>query len=178
MTNIRLVALALLLLSGSLGLISRFGGWNETALIEASLDLRNIAPGQNIGPFVADGVESRGGPSLRLLSTQCAGAIFLTASDIYWHRPEKLIAGFYPPGEWRSVYVYQGQASTQAPDYPLLDMIRRKASLLLLLPVGLSDIFLFSFHLPAGCSGDESAAIAGATAIIISAATANNSAFQ
>ena len=32
MTNIRLVALALLLLSGSLGLISRLGGWNEVAL--------------------------------------------------------------------------------------------------------------------------------------------------
>src|SRR6476646_2498929 len=117
MTNIRLVALALLLLSGFLGLISRLGGWNEAALIEASLDLRNIAPGQNIGPFVADGMESRGYPSLRLRSSQCAGAISLTASDI-WHRSEKLIAGLYPPGEWRSVYVYQGQASTQAPDYP------------------------------------------------------------
>jgi hypothetical protein len=163
----RRVALALLLLSGLLGFISRLGGWNEVALSEPSLDLRNIAAGQNIGPYVANGAEGRGPlASLRLLSPQCKGAIFLTASDIYSHLPEKLIADLYPPTEWRSVYVYRGQASTQTPDYPLTDIIRRKAWLLLLSPLGLSDITLFSFHLPAGCSGEQSAAIAGATAII------------
>src|SRR6478672_6267276 len=177
LTNMRQVALALLLLSGLLGLISRVGGWNELVLSEPTLDLRKIAAGQNIGPFLADGTE-RDRLSLRLPSPQCTGAIFLTASDIY-HRPEKLIADFsYPPGEWRSVYVHRGRASTQPPDYPLADMVRRKVSLLLRSPVDLSEIILFSFHLPVGCSGAESAAIAGATAIIISAATANNSAFQ
>ena len=178
LTNMRRVALALLLLSGSLGLIFRLGGWNELALIEPILDLRKITAGQNIGPFVADGTESPDRLSLRLPSPQCTGAIFLTASDIY-HRPEKLMADLsYPAGEWRSVYVHRGQASTQAPDYPLSDVIRRKVSLLLRSPVELSEIILFSFHLPVGCWGAESAAIAGATAIITSAATANNSAFQ
>ena len=90
MTNMRQVALALLLLSGLLGLISRVGGWNELVLSEPTLDLRKIAAGQNIGPFLADGTE-RDRLSLRLPSPQCTGAIFLTASDIY-HRPEKLIA--------------------------------------------------------------------------------------
>jgi hypothetical protein len=169
LTNMRRVALALLVLSGVLGFFSRLGGWNEVALSEPSLDLRNIAAGQNIGPFLADGTELRDRISLRLLSTQCTGAIFLTASDIYSHLPDKLIAELYPPGEWRGVYVYRGQASTQAPDYPLRDIIRRKISLLLLSPVDLSEITLFSFHLPIGCSGEESAAI-GASAIISSAA--------
>src|SRR3954466_11885255 len=94
--NMRRVALALLLLSGLLGFISRLGGWNEVALSEPSLDLRNIAAGQNIGPYVANGAEGRGPlASLRLLSPQCKGAIFLTASDIYSHLPEKLIADLY-----------------------------------------------------------------------------------
>jgi hypothetical protein len=167
----RRVALALLLLSGLLGFISRLGGWNEVALSEPSLNLRNIAVGQNIGPFVANGTESH---RLSLRSTQCTGAIFLTASDIYSHLPEKLIAELYPPGEWRSVYVHRGQASTQRPDYPVPDLIRRKLSLLLLSPVGLSDITLFSFHLPVSCSEDESAAIAGANAVITLAATTIN----
>jgi hypothetical protein len=113
---------------------------------------------------LADGTEGR--DSLRLLSPQCKGTIFLTASDIYSHLPEKLIVELYPPTEWRNVYVYRGHASTQVPDYPLTDIIRRKAWLLALSPVGLSDITLFSFHLPAGCSGEQGAAIAGATAII------------
>jgi hypothetical protein len=166
----RRVALALLVLSGVLGFFSRLVGWNEVALSEPSLDLRNIAAGQNIGPFLADGMELRDRISLRLLSTQCKGTIFLTASDIYSHLPEKLIAELYPPTAWHRVYVYRGQASTQAPDYPLTDIIRRKAWLLLLSPVGLADTILFSFHLPAGCSGEQAAAIAGATAIIASAA--------
>ena len=173
LTNMRRVALALLVLSGVLGFFSRLGGWNEVALSEPSLDLRNIAAGQNIGPFLADGMELRDRISLRLLSTQCKGTIFLTASDIYSHLPEKLIAELYPPTEWRNFYVYRGQVSTNTPDYPLTDIIRRKVSLLLPSPVGLSEIALFSFHLPTGCSGEESAAIAGATAIIASA-TANN----
>ena len=170
MTNMRRVALALLVFSGVLGFFSRLGGWNEVALSEPSLDLRNIAAGQNIGPFLADGTELRDRLSLRLLLTQCKGAIFLSASDIYSHLPEKLIAELYPPTEWRNFYVYRGQVSTQTPDYPLTDIIRRKVSLLLLSAVGLSEIALFSFHLPAGCSGEESAAIAGATAILTSAA--------
>src|SRR3954447_16161647 len=49
LTNMRRVALALLVLSGVLGFFSRLGGWNEVALSEPSLDLRNIAAGQNIG---------------------------------------------------------------------------------------------------------------------------------
>src|SRR4051812_9503355 len=88
--NMRRVALALLLLSGLLGFISRFGGWNELALSEPSLDLRNIAAGQKIGPFSADGTAGR--DSLRLLSPQCKGTIFLTASDMYSQPPEKQIA--------------------------------------------------------------------------------------
>src|SRR3954451_15762083 len=80
--RMRRVALALLLLSGLVGFISRLGGWDEVALSEPSLNLRNIAAGQNIGPFVADGTEGNGPlASLRLRSTQCKGAIFLTASD-------------------------------------------------------------------------------------------------
>jgi len=106
-----------------------FGGWNEVALSEPSLDLRNISVGQNIGPFVASGTESH---RLSLRSPQCTGAIFVNASDINSHLPEKLIAELYPPGEWRSVYVHRGHASTQPPDYPLTDIIRRKISLLLL----------------------------------------------
>src|SRR3954452_15966024 len=170
LTNMRRVALALLVLSGVLGFFSRLGGWNEVALSEPSLDLRNIAPGQKVGPFLADGTELRDRISLRLLSTQFKGAIFLSASDIYSHLPEKLITELYPPTEWRNGYVYRGQVSTHTPDYRLTDIIRRKVSLLLLSPVGLSEIALFSFHLPAGCSAEESAAIAGATAIITSAA--------
>jgi len=166
----RRVALALLVLSGVLGFFSRLGGWNEVALSEPSLDLRNIAAGQNIGPFLADGTELRDRLSLRLLSTRCKGAIFLSASDIYSHLPEKLVAELYPPTEWRNFYVYRGQVSTQTPDYPLRDIIRRKISLLLLSPVNLSEITLFSFHLPVSCSNDDNAAIAGATAIITSAA--------
>ena len=70
--------------------------------------------------------------------------------------------------------MHQGQASTHVPDYPLTDYIRRKVWLTLLSPLGLSETTLFSFHFPIECSGDEDAAIAGATAIIGSAAVANN----
>src|SRR3954452_22814622 len=76
--KMRRVALALLLLSGLLGFISRLGGWGAVALSEPILNFRNIAAGQNIGPFVADGTEGSGLlASLRLLSSQCKGAIFL-----------------------------------------------------------------------------------------------------
>jgi hypothetical protein len=172
LTNFRRVALALVLLSGLLGLISRLAGWNEVAFGEPSLDfIKNIAAGQNIGPFLADGTEGRYPlVSLRLLSPQCKGAIFLTASFIDLGLPDKLIDYRYPPTEWRSIYVHRGQASTQIPDYPLTDSIRRKVWLALLSPVGLSETTLFSFHIPIECSGDESAAIAGATAVMAAAA--------
>jgi hypothetical protein len=173
--TLRRVALALVLLSGFLGLTSRLAGWTQTAFSEPNLDfIKNIAAGQNIGPFLTDGTEGRDLLSLRLLSPQCEGAIFLTASDIALRLPEKLIAYRYPPTEWRSIYVHRGQASTQIPDYPLTDSIRRKVWLALLSPLGLSETILFSFHLPSGCPGEESAAIAGTTAIIASAAAANN----
>jgi hypothetical protein len=89
------------------------------------------------------------------------------------HLPEKLIAYRYPPTEWRSIYVHQGQASTQVPHYRFADYIRRKVWLTLLSPLDLSETTLFTFHIPIECSGEESAAIAGATAIIASAITAN-----
>ena len=166
MTNIRRVALTLVLLSGLLGLIFRLAGWNEVAFDEPSLNLTNIAAGQNIGPFLADGTEGRDLVSLRLLSPQCEAAIFLTASYMDMRLPEKLIAYRYPPTEWRSIYVHRGQASTQVPDYALTDYIRRKIWRTLLSPLDLSETTLFSFHIPIECSADESAAIAGATAII------------
>ena len=166
MTNIRRVALTLVLLSGLLGLIFRLAGWNEVAFDERSLNLTNIAAGQNIGPFLTDGTEGRDLVSLRLLSPQCEATIFLTASYMDMRLPEKLIAYRYPPTEWRSIYVHRGQASTQVPDYALTDYIRRKIWRTLLSPLDLSETTLFSFHIPIECSADESAAIAGATAII------------
>jgi hypothetical protein len=174
LTNFRRVALAVVLLSGLLGLISRLAGWNEAAFADPSLNLKHIAAGQNVGPFLADGTEGRDLISLRLLSPQCKSAIFLTASYVDSHLPEKLIAYRYPPTGWRSIYVHQGQASTQIPNYPLRDYFRRKVWLTLLSPLDLSETTLFAFHIPIECSGDESAAIAGATAIIASAATANS----
>ena len=116
MTNIRHVALALLLLSGLLGLIFRLAGWNELALGEPILNLTNIAAGQNIGPFVADGTEGRDSlVSLRLRSPRCEGTIFLTSSYMDSRPPEKLIAYRYPATEWRSIYVHRGQAFTRCP---------------------------------------------------------------
>ena len=78
-----------------------FAGWNQLALGEPLLDLKNIAAGQNIGPFVAGGTEGRAIPCLRLLSVQCEGAIFLTTSDMYSRLPEKLIANRDPPTQRR-----------------------------------------------------------------------------
>src|SRR3954468_18190423 len=51
--NFRRVALAVVLLSGLIGLISRLAGWNEAAFADPSLNLKHIAAGQNVGPFVS-----------------------------------------------------------------------------------------------------------------------------
>src|SRR5437763_1639895 len=125
----------------------RLAGWNQVAFADPSLNLKNIAAGQNVGPFLADATEGRDLVSLRLLSPQCKSAIFLTASYMDSHLPEKLIAYRYPPAEWRTIYVHQGQASTQVPSYPLTHYIRRKVWLTLLSPLGLSESTLFSFHI-------------------------------
>src|SRR4051794_41523733 len=88
LTNVRRVALALLVLSGVLGFFSRLGGWNEVALSEPSLDLRNIAAGAKKRPLFGPRKEVGAPPFPPFASNQGKRGLFLPSFPIYIHPPQ------------------------------------------------------------------------------------------
>ena len=167
----RRLALAFLLFSGLVGFTLRTVWWNPDAFSEPVLNINKVASGQRLGRFFVDGTEFRDNFSLRLLFSQCEEPLFLAGYDVYSYLPEQLIANLYPTAQWHAIYVYRGQVFSRRVEPSLGDILRRKISLMLLSPLGLSDTILFVFHVPVECRIEESDAIDGANAIIALART-------
>lgn len=171
--HLRRLALASLLVGGIIGAFVQFGVGNFIPHKLASIEFSRLALGEQIGPLAFEGLVDRESQSLQLQSARCERSIFMTVSSVKNSPPEQYIAHLYPTTEWRTVYVYRGQAHDTFARVPaLLRFLALRAMSVVTLSVShLSDEFVFTFHVPVTCTLEHSAAIAASNEIIALAAS-------
>jgi hypothetical protein len=164
----RPAALAAIVAAAGLGVVARRqAAGAHPPIVSVDLEHLSLTRGDQIGAFILEAIEKRGGWSLRLRAAHCDGPFYMTAFPISEAPAEDFIKLRYPAAEWRAFYVYRRQTYDTFARLPaqLGSLARRAVTAITFAPRDPAELRFFAFHTPVGCAIAPNAAIDAADAV-------------